>query len=89
MAFKLKKFENGGEQEVEFDFDMEHDTPSGVAQEMVDELHLHKSQVDQIAKQIEQFLYKRRLAHASGARPPHHESQPPKLEQKKSKLPRE
>jgi hypothetical protein len=50
ISFKL------GKELVEFFYDIQKDTPDGVAKEMVRDLNLSESQVDVIAKQIKIYI---------------------------------
>lgn len=52
ITFKIKGLDGGAEQEVTFDFDINNDTSTGVAKEMVKELGLHLFYIDLISKRI-------------------------------------
>lgn len=53
MTIKIKTPDNGPEKEVTFDFDFRSDTPVGVSQEMVKELHLPSYYIELIQKKIQ------------------------------------
>ena len=50
ISFKL------GKELVEFFYDIQKDTPDGVAKEMVRDLNLSENQVDVITKQIQIYI---------------------------------